>query len=209
MKGQAFIKTGYLIAMCLFFLLIAKETPAQGSIQISAMTNYDLLGAYGPGFDLTMLIQESWGLRYTLMADMVFLDITEANAGAVSQIEYKGDLKLPMILKTIDYRSFGKTGSSVFDFLTAYMGLGYNNLELSMTRKVYQADTNTMVKSTSYETVNSPTTAAAFGLYGGERFLVVDARLMLVKGKTDTSDLIDDQYEYEAWMLLISFGIGF
>ena len=209
MCKKSFFQTTLIVLLCLPILMLAQDSFAQRNFHVSAMTNYDLLGLNGPGFDLTLLYNGNWGLRYTIMEDISFLDFVEESNSSISQIKLQGDLKLPMVFKTIDYRAFEKSKTKVFDFLTAYVGVGDNNLELSLTVDEYQAEANTLQKNSYHEVVNSPISAAAFGLYGGERFLVIDVRLLFIKGKTESSDTIDEQYDYETWMMLISLGIGF
>lgn len=211
--GKPFVKntyqTFYFSMLCLALILLAKTAFAQSPLHTSVMLNYDLLEQKGPGYDLTLLYKGIWGVRYTLIEDLTFLDAVEGSNESVNSYTFQGDLMLPMVIKTIDYKSFAPSSSKIFDFLTAYVGFGYNNLDLELTLNQYTARESSLEKTTVQELVKSSVSAVVFGIYGGERFLVIDTRLLYVKGKTDTSESLDDRYEHDNIMLLISLGFGF
>ena len=173
------------------------------------MVSYDLLNQHDPEFDVTLLFYGNWGIRYSVIDHFKFLHLSEADESSFKDSEFEGNIKLPILLKTIDYKTFGDTKGKIFDFITAYAGLGYNHQELKLTQDQYDAQASTLQKSTRSETVQSSLTALTFGFYGGESFLVIDLRLLFLMGKTEASSLVDQQNNFSNWLMTMSVGIGF
>lgn len=188
-------------------LLFPNLAGAQQPIHFSAAIGYDFFNQYWPCYDITLLVNNSWGLRYSEVSDITFISTINVDQ-TINQIDIKGDIQLPYFLKTLDFTSFREGTNQVFDFLTAYWGLGYNNLELTVIQREYAANSNSIQKTKREDTVSTSVTALTFGLYGGDRFLVIDFRLVYFKGTIPSSELIDKQ-EFDKWMLSVSFGIAY
>lgn len=181
---------------------------AQQLVHFSAMVHYELMEQKWPGYDLTLIFQNSYGLRFSLMQEMEFLETIAEEGGSVKQNSFEGDLQLPMVLKMIDFKTFREGPSKVFDFVSAYVGVGYNTLELTMNQKEYYVETGNLAKVTRDETVNSRVGAFSIGIYGGDSFLVIDFRLRYIRGVIESSDYVKDENEFDKWMMIVSLGFG-
>jgi hypothetical protein len=205
-KSQRFL-TKLIVIFYLSLILHPALLQALQPIHLSATAGYDLFNQYWPCYDITLLINNRWGIRYSEVTDVTFLTTLEEGQ-SVKHNEVRGDIQLPILIKTLDYTSFPEDGGKVFDFLTAYWGLGYNKFELTVVQREYHASSNSLGRVSREETVYSPVTALTFGLYGGDSFLVVDFRLLYLRGSIDSSDLAD-KTEFDKWLMLFSLGIAF
>ncbi len=155
-----------------------------------------------------MIFQNSYGLRYSLIQEMEFLETITEEDGSVKKNNFEGDLQLPMVLKMLDFRTFEESPSKVLDFVSAYVGVGYNTLELTMNQKEYYAEAGKLVKKTRKETVNSSVGAFSIGMYGGDSFLVIDFRLRYLRGTIESSEYVKEENEFDKWMMIVSLGFG-
>ncbi len=210
-KKTDFLIRFMLIVFCSVSISKSSLLIAQTGIHASVSINYELTEGYWPGYDFTLIYGRLIGLRMTIIPDFMFSEDTEIvfKDNTLSSFECKGDLKMPMVLKTLDYRSLQGAGKVAFDFLTAYIGIGYNELETEITKKVYSTETNNLHETTIQETVKTPVYSTAFGMYGGEKFLFIDTRLMYIKGESKKGDVINEQVSFDRWMVMFSIGIGF
>jgi len=202
----------YICPLFWLFLLLPFQTPlqAQNSVHYSAMMNSELVNGYGLGVDSTLLINQTWGLRYTLIPEVKFLPETvERFPTELTTTRIDGDFKSFMFLKPIDYRTFSGTNKGPFDFLTAYWGLGYNKVNLKVSQIKFRVQSNKLVAEHLTETVESPLYSFAFGFYGGEKFVVIDTRLLYIQGHIPASNLLQEKTKISLWMLLMGLGIGF
>lgn len=172
------------------------------------MVHYELMEQNWPGYDLTLIFQNSYGLRFSLMQEMEFLETISDEDGSVKKNNFEGDLKLPMFLKMLDFKTFEEGPAKVFDFVSAYVGVGYNTLELTMNQKKYYASAGELVKKTRDETVHSKVGAFSVGMYGGDSFLVIDFRLRYIRGTIESSDYVKEENEFDKWMMIVSLGFG-
>lgn len=197
--------------LCLFVFHAKTCLTAQMKLNLSATINYELTEGYFPGYDFTILVNESWGIRMTHLPDFKFLETGKpiANSSSVTVHEIKGDLDFPMALKLIDYMSYQNNTSIPFDYLTAYVGMGYNKVNPKRVQRKFISNGTAIVEQRTVETVEIPVTAFAFGFYGGQRFLVIDGRIMYLKGTAEKSNLVESKHEFSQWLLLFSIGIGF
>jgi len=207
---------GFLFKICILFLALIQiqskaHLTAQTKINLSATMNYELINGYFPGYDLTLLINKSWGIRMTSLPDFIFLETGKpiTNTSSVIINEIQGDLNFAMALKLIDYLSYQNNASIPFDYLTAYIGMGYNRVNPKLTQRKFFIQNSIINEQRNYETVEIPVTALSFGFYGGQSFLVIDGRIMYLKGKTEDSQFLESKYELDQWLFLLSIGIGF
>lgn len=199
------LSTALLAAVFLLFPL--KQSEAVSNFHFSTMVNYELTEEYWPGWDLTLLYNNQWGVRYTNISDVLFLESKKETNDSLDNIELAGELRLPMILRTMDYNTFEGGNKTVFDFITAYMAFGYNSYDIDETHKVYSALAGNLVKDTIKDSLNTEVMATAIGIYGGERFLVIDTRILYYRGETKKSNVSGDKYTFNDWMLVIRLAI--
>ncbi len=201
------IKLVLFLPLCLF--LISSNLVAQPMFHISSMIHYELMNQDWPGYDITMIYKSNLGIRYSHMQDVSFLETVSDEDGAVKRNNFEGDLKLFMFLKMLDFKTFQEGPANVFDFITGYVGVGYNALELTLTQKEYYAVANNLAEKTREETVNSQVGALSIGLYGGDSILVIDLRLRYIKGVVEASDYENKENYFDRWMFIVGLGIGF
>ncbi|MBT3225791.1 MAG: hypothetical protein HN580_02540 [Deltaproteobacteria bacterium] len=193
---------------CLFhpFVLIA-----QSRFHFSVTTGYEITQGYAPGYDFTLLYNNGWGIRYTTIPGVKISEDTEIqeNSDSVSAYKLKGNLEFPILLRTIDYRSFKEQSAIPFDFLTAYTGFGYNDITAELTEEEYTINSSELIQSVTKKNINVPTTFLVMGFYGGERFIVIDGKLIYFRGEANSNRTGGKQFYFDHWLIQISAGIGF
>ncbi|MBU3916593.1 hypothetical protein KKA14_13755 [bacterium] len=158
-----------------------------------------------------MIYNQVWGFRYTNIPNFRFIDSAgpETDGNSVALMGYKGTLEMPMVFRTIDFKAFESSSRGALDFITAYVAVGYNDIQAELTRQEFSAVSNSLTEKTITQKISAPTYACAFGLYAGEKFLFIDSRVFYLKGKTEKNSLFSQQTEFEHWLLIVSLGIGF
>lgn len=195
----------------MLIIVLGGETVYGFHYHLSYMGNYDLTKSQLKGDDLTMIFGKNVGLRYSRINAFDFVE-TGSNLGGSQSIHsyaIKGDYKMPMLLKMVDYKSFQGNKKGPFDFLTAYYGLGFANLDLQIHKTAYSASGGDLIRTWETENVNAPVYAASVGFYGGEKFMVIDTRLRYIKGEIKNSQLLEDQVKFDDWSIIFSLGVGF
>lgn len=177
----------------------------------SVTAGYEVTHGYAPGYDVTILYNNRWGIRYVTIPDVLLVENTDIieSDGSFYACTAESDLKLPMILRTIDFRSTGNSGSIPLDFVTAYAGVGYGELISELTVKQYTASGSDIVINRSELTEKSPTTVMAMGLYFGERFIVVDGKVLYFQGYFDLDQPKPKQVHFNHWLMQVSIGVFF
>ena len=200
-----------ILSIFVFFIFTGNSIFGLTNLHVSLAVNYEVSESYWSGYDFTMIFNQAWGFRYTNIPNFQFVDNAgpETDANSVSLISYKGTLEMPMVLRTIDFKAFENSNRSALDFITAYVAVGFNNINAELTRQEFSAVPDSIVKKSITQKTNAPTYACAFGLYAGEKFLFVDSRVFYLKGKTEKTSLFSQETEFEHWLLIVSLGIGF
>lgn len=197
--------------MLIFNLLCPFTLGAQSLFHFSATTGYEITQDYAPGYDFTVLYNNRWGVRYSIIPDVKLSEKTDLvnRSDSVSTYDLKGNLEFPTFLRTIDYKAFNKQNAIPFDFLTAYVGIGYSNVTAELTENRYTVNTSMLTQNSSKTDVDAPTTFLVFGFYGGERFVVIDGKLLYFRGSVDPDGTEGRKIEFDHWLMQISVGIGF
>ncbi len=198
----------------IFLMLLAPqglEAQALSRFHFSVTAGYEVMHGYAPGYDFTILYNSQWGVRYVTIPEVHLVENTEIieSGGSFFTCTAEGDLKLPMILRTIDFRSFGNSDSIPLDFVTAYAGVGYGDVSSELTVKRYTASGSDIVVSRSKLIEKSPTTAVVIGLYFGERFIVVDGKVLYFRGYFDLDQPEQKQVHFDHWLMQLSIGVFF
>ena len=178
---------------------------------VSALMNYEVSEAYFPGFDINILFQNVWGVRYTFIPAVRFGrdSMFDSTNEELSLLNAEGDLNSTMVMRTIDYRSFPVGNVHPLDFLTAYIAIGYSDIPITVKKITYAAENSNLVKNSQSKQIASPVYTAAFGLYGGERLFVIDAHILYINGSIKDEKYLDSQIEFDHWLIVIGFGVGF
>jgi hypothetical protein len=190
---------------------IPSTIAAQTGIQLMGTAGYEFTRTYAPVYDLTLLLYQRWGIRLTHIPDFPFNDgsFSQANAATLTVERIRGDLDLPLILRTVDYRSHAGAKNTPLDFATAYFGLGHNRLSGTSSRQSYTSVSNRFEYSVREDTVEFPVTAFTAGMCVGESFLVFDFYLLYLRGHVDSTPLLDRSFDFEHWLLTAAIGIAF
>lgn len=203
----------YLLLTGIFLLILAGRCQllAQSSYHFSAMASYELTQGYYPGYDFTAILNRRWGLRYTVIPNLSFEEGSRIINKGKSLISYQlqGDFKTPMIFRAIDYKSFQNRRSGPFDFLTAYLAAGYNKITVKLKQQQFLPVENVLRQRDFAEDINFPVYSLALGLYGGEKFVVIDSRVLYFRGILQPSSLFDQTTNIDHWLILFSLGFGF
>lgn len=207
-KVNIFFLSLLVIGFCVFG---GRPLQAQFIVHSSAMVNGEILNGHWPGYDFTFIVNQGWGGRYTVIPRVLFAESAlEQEGNQVSTYNVEGDFRMPMILRTLDYRSFANTSDKgPFDFLTGYTAFGVANVKMEVKKELYSPQSSSLVHQSLKEEVEVPVQSFAFGFYGGEKFMVIDARLLYLRGTISSSDLIDEDVKFNHWMLIFSLGVGF
>ena len=197
--------------MFFFFWYQPVDLNAQSRLHFSMTTGYEITHGYAPGYDITVLYNNRWGIRYMMIPDVQLSEKTEIQSGndSVSAISIKGNLEIPMILRTIDYRTFNRKSAIPFDFVTAYTGVGYSNLSPRLTERKYSINGSSLTLTQTEKNVDIPVTCLVMGFYVGERFLVLDGKLLYFRGESDQSQTGGRRFSFDHWLIQISGGIFF
>ena len=205
-------QSGTVVCGLLFFYLLNPfNLIAQSRFHFSMTAGYEITRGYQPGFDFTLLYNNSWGIRYMIIPDVEISEGTEIELfpDSVSAYDLTGDLAFPILLRTIDYRSFDKQNAIPFDFLTAYAGIGYRDINAELTTHNYSINSNQLAQNVIKTNVDVPITCFVFGFYGGERFIVIDSKLIYFKGAVNPDQFRGKHINFDHWLIQISGGIGF
>lgn len=210
MKG---VQKGLLsIVFALFFFFHPFEKlVAQQILHSSFMVNIEMLEQYKTGYDLTLIFTERWGIRYTHIPDVKFKKeegITHENQ-EVSSFQVDGDFKTYMLLQTLDFKNFDPTDKGPLDFITAYWGAGYNQMHTKIRKKAYTINNGNFVATKNEEDYELPVQSLVFGFYGQERYAVIDARLLYIKGVIKDSELLNRKIDFNQFLIQFGLGIGF
>lgn len=200
--------------LCLFavcIILIPATLVGQNLFHISLMANYECTDGYWPGYDVTLLFSDFGGIRYTSIPDVSLFEAVDEDDDnvTIAHIEMRDKLEIPMLFKTLDFRSFGHETKTFFDFITAYYAIGYNESELSVSGRSYSSSSDRLSTKPLNETVKTNLKAAAFGIYGGERFVFIDARVMYIMGHAEEGEQIRHAHDFDKWMIFFAVGVGF
>jgi len=195
--------------ICLFFPL--GKLSAQQILHSSFMINVETLEQYKPGYDITLIFSERWGIRYTAIPDVKFKKeegISQENQELTS-FRIDGDFKTYMLFQTLDFKNFDPTDKGPLDFVTAYWGGGYNKIPTKIRKKTYTISNGGFVTSKSEEEYQLPVESLVFGFYAQERFVVIDARLLYIKGVVKDSELLNTKIDFDQFLIQFGVGIGF
>lgn len=183
---------------------------AQGILHTSVMMNSNLLMEQRPGYDITLIFNRKWGFRYSENPETKIIDSKlEIDNSQLSTTSVEGNLKHLTILRALDFRTYDQSGSTPFDFLTAYWGVGYSQNSLDFFKTEYQAQSGQLILSESSDRIEVSTFSLSIGFYGGEKSVVVDTRLQYLRSVISNSDLLDQEIEVNQWKILIAIGLGY
>lgn len=193
----------------LFYASNTKPVLGQTLLHASSMIHYDFISQQGPGYDITFFVKGNVGFRLTHVSDFSFLETSDRVDNTVLESRFKGDLYIPMLIKTLDYKTFNEGPQKIFDFITGYLGVGYNELDIILDQTVYSAESDTLTSEERTGGAKTSLTAFSFGIYGGEDIVVIDGRIQLLKGTIEASDDLNKEKEYQKWRMVLAIGIGF
>lgn len=209
------MKLKRLLFACFSCLILSGLYPinlfAQSQLHISLTTGYEITQGYSPGYDLTLLYNNLWGVRYSIIPDVQLTEKIEIKRknDSLSTYRVEGDLEIPMLLRTIDYRAFNKQNAIAVDFITAYVGIGYREIKTKLKEKIYSANGATMTVSHSETDVDAPVMAVVMGLYMGEKFVVIDSKLLYLRGEIDSAETAGERFTFDHWLIQLSAGVFF
>ena len=213
-KRNSFCR-GNRVRVCLLGLVLSQIWPvshnlvAQTNFRGSATISYDVLHRNNPGGDMTVFINRQWGLRYTHITNVLYHDgDSKLVNNTVVDSSLEGSFGAPFLLKAIDYRSFSGQNKIGFDYATAYVGIGFNKMGVEVNRRRFLTRSGKIDIYEESEKVDLPLKCAVFGFYGGEKFVVVDLKLMYLTGVVELSDSDGGKMDVEQWFLMISIGLG-
>jgi hypothetical protein len=202
----------FLVPLLTIFCFHTKQVQAAPPwLHVSALLNYEATKSYSPGFDFNILFQNTWGIRYSFLPAIRLGSLSTVNSlnGTISLINAESDLNTTMIMRTLDYRSFPAGNATPLDFLTAYLAFGYNEIPITIQKTTYSVLNSKLASNRHSKQISSPVYTAAFGLYGGERFVVIDGHLLYVKGLVEDEEYLESSLNFEHWLIIIGIGIGF
>lgn len=196
-------------ALCLFMQVPAIQAEEAGKQHFMVTASADLLNEDWVGYDLTWIYQGNWGIRYSLMPDVQFLENETWSASTqVSHYSVKGDFTSPFLLFTADYRT-NRPGSSPFEWITAYYGAGYSKIPVTLKEERYTASGAVLVRQEFEEEQSLEQTSLVLGFSGQEKFLVLDTRFWIYQAKMPAKGILKKDLETQGFGLLVSIGLGF
>lgn len=198
---------GVLLSICLF----PHCTFGLGPFHISLTAGYEITESYSPGYDLTVLYNKGWGFRYVTMPDVKLTEgtTTQRSSNAVWAFHANSDLAFPMILRTIDYRSRTDENAVALDFITAYVGVGSGTVDAEISGRHYLSIGSQLAVSNFDISSTANLNAVAMGLYMGEKFIVLDGKLLYLRGKLRSDELLDNDLTFDHCLIQMSAGVFF
>ncbi|MFH2129130.1 MAG: hypothetical protein ABIK68_02050, partial [bacterium] len=91
----------------------------------------------------------------------------------------------------------------------AYTGVGYNNLTPRLTERKYSINGSRLTLTQTEKSIDIPVTCLVMGFYVGERFVVLDGKLLYFRGESDQSQTGGRSFSFDHWLIQISGGIFF
>ena len=195
-----------------FFTLDASEGRCESSwLHVSALLNHEFTESYSPGYNINIFFGNTWGYRYSQIPEVKFIaeSIVDTGVGRITILDAKADFVTQMVVRTIDYRTFPQTGAHPFSFLTAYFAAGYSEIPIEVSMRSYVVNNSKLSLVAQEISVNSAVYAAAFGLYGGERFFVIDAHLLYFYGNIEDRNYLSEPMKFDHWLIIFGLGVGF
>ena len=162
-------------------------------------------------WDASLFFNQQWGLRYTVIPEFEYHNknsLTRTD-NSVSNYTITGEYKATSLVYLLDYQTISSTEPGPFDFITAYVSVGYAEQNITIEENRYTASGNNIDKTTHESSTKTPVTSAAFGFYGGEKFMVFDTSIRYLRGAIDDKEAIVEKIEFEHWLISASIGFGF
>ena len=162
-------------------------------------------------WDTSLFFNQQWGLRYTVIPGFEYQnkDTVTRSDDSVSKYTITGEYKAPSIMYLLGYQTISSTEPGPFDFITAYTSLGYAEQNVTVKESRYTASGNTIIKSHHESNSKVPVTSAAFGFYGGEKFMVFDTGIRYLRGTLNDNKAVSEKIEFSHWLISASIGFGF
>ncbi|MDH5559287.1 MAG: hypothetical protein OEY59_00360 [Deltaproteobacteria bacterium] len=201
----------FVLSLLVFILASEEKVTAQVNFHASVMANTDLIEGRFPGLEYTFFFGPSWGVRYSMLPTMEFKTepLKTLSDGQLQTYSLTGEYQSLTVLRSIEHRGNRPGSKGPFEFITAYFGVGYNQINTQLVKKTFTAQSNIWSESETSEDLPTEINNFSLGLYGGESFIMLDTRFLYFTGKTDKSRLLDDKIKFKQWMILFSIGIGF
>lgn len=169
----------------------------------------DLLNEDWPGYDVTWFYEGAWGVRYSYMNDLTFLENeVYADSQQVSHYTVKGDYQSPFLLFTADYKS-NRPGTSPFEWLTGYYGVGHSTFTVKVHENRFTDSAGSIVHNDYVESHKMEQSSLVFGFTGQEKYLALDVRFWGYQAKIPAEGALKTNIAFRNWGLLLSIGLGF
>lgn len=196
----------------IYFYFFESGSHAQSSYIITATAGYELTKEYLPVYDLTFIYMQVLGLRYSLIPDFQFEEDKEVvrDSDNVSVYTISGDYEMSSLVYVIESKRLSGGGTQgPFDFLAAYMAIGYNDTEITLNETRYSAVDNEIQTENDTEKTKIPIYALSFGFLGGEKFMAIDAKITYIRGELEDRGVAGKKIEFSHWLIVFSLGLGF
>lgn len=206
-KTSILIKLGGIFLFC--FLFGGQVRAA--NYHASVMLGYDFIGENATAFDFTVFVGQYGGARYSTMNEVKFDHgyETSHSSDQVSNFRIIGNSKSLFLFSTADYKVISKADGGPFDFLTAYYGGGYGEIQATVFEDRYHQEGQSLVRERYQENLTTSVNSLVFGFYGQEEYVVLDGRVLYYRGKFSQQGILTEDIEFQHFAFLISLGIGF
>ena len=184
---------------------------AQSSHLVTATVGFEITEQYWPVYEVTYIYGRSWGIRYSNIADFDFEEDTEIvlDSGSVSSYSISGDYEMPSVVYIIENKEFPDQNDGPFNFLTAYITAGYHDTDIELKETKYSAIDGKIATEIRTQNAKIPVYAFSFGFLGGEKFVVLDTKIIYLRGRLDDSEVLDRKMKFDHWLAVFSLGFGF
>ncbi len=173
-----------LLLLCLWVLV--GRASAQG-LQVGLGESLDTsTGVYSP--QAVLLLPPYFGLRVTQWKGLPLEEHYQVQNSQITQFNLELEQTLTEALWLIDYLHHGPARPMPFEFLTAYLGIGYASGPMRVRQTRYIADKGQLVQSMREESAPAKTGSLTLGLYGGERFINLDIGLRYLLSNYQTQE---------------------
>ncbi|MDX2469499.1 MAG: hypothetical protein QNL04_02860 [SAR324 cluster bacterium] len=202
LKGQGFIW------IFLFLLALTSSELKAQDLHGFASVQQDISSFEQAGTELTLLAGPYLGLRYSYYpAISGGKGVTFPNdSSEVTEWKSEAEVTIPSLLWLLDYQKYSNKGRKPFDFLCAYLGLGFAKATFteSLTVNSYSMGAWTSAESTQESQANMG--LLTFGFFGAESFVSVDARLEFLYSKFES---LGGSQKIQQARLVFALGFGY
>ncbi len=158
------------------------------------------------GTELTLLAGPVLGLRYSSYPAIRGAEGIVFSGGTATQWQSEAQVNIPSLLWLLDYQKYSNKGKKPFDFLCAYLGLGFAKANFTETQSANSYSGGSWNSSQITQESQANIGLVTFGFFGAESFVSIDTRLEFLYSKFDS---LGGSQKIQQARLVFALGFGY